>query len=41
MDGKNLNEIMMQDPSYRGGQYIKVYERKCPVEMKIIDPSIV
>jgi len=41
MEGKNLNEIMKQDPSTRGGQYNKVFERKCPVEMKIVETSII
>ena len=40
MDGKNLNEIMKQDPSFRGGSFSKSFERKCPVEMKIIELSI-
>ena len=40
MEGKNLNEIMKQDPSFRGGEFNKVFERKCPVEMKIVEMSI-
>lgn len=40
MEAKNLNEIMKQDPSFRGGEYNKVFERKCPVEMKIVEMSI-
>ena len=40
MDGKNLNEIMKQDPSIEKGRFSKVYERKCPVEMKIIEQTI-
>jgi|DEB0MinimDraft_12_1074336.scaffolds.fasta_scaffold14619_3 hypothetical protein len=41
MDGQNLNEIMKMDPSFRGGDYNKVFERKCPIEMKIIEKSII
>ena len=41
VNGKNLNEIMKTDPSYRNGEYTKVFERKCNVEMMIIDPAIV
>ena len=41
MDGNNLNTIMKTDPSYRSGTYTKVFERKCNVEMMIIDPAIV
>jgi hypothetical protein len=40
MDGKNLNEIMKMDPSFRDGTYNKVFERKCPCEMKIVEMSI-
>ena len=41
MDGKNMNEIMKMDPSTRAGEYSKNFERKCPVEMKIIEMSII
>lgn len=40
MEARNLNEIMKQDPSCRGGSFSKVYERQCPVEMKITEMSI-
>lgn len=40
MEGRNLNEIMKQDPSIEKGRFCKVYERKCPVEMKIIEETI-
>jgi hypothetical protein len=40
MDANNLNEIMKQDPSLQGGNFAKVFERKCPVEMKIVEMSI-
>ena len=38
---ETLNSIMKQDPSFRQGTYGKVFERKCPVEMKIIEQSII
>ena len=41
MDGKNMNDIMKLDPSTREGEYSKSFERKCPVEMKIIEMSII
>jgi hypothetical protein len=40
MEGRNLNEIMREDPSFRGGTYMCVYERKCPMEMMITEPGI-
>jgi len=40
MDGKNLNEIMKQDPSLERGKFSKVYERKCKVAMKITEETI-
>ena len=40
MDGKNLNDIMKLDPSLEKGKFSKVYERKCPVMMKITEQTI-
>jgi hypothetical protein len=40
MDTRNLNEIMKLDPSLENGKYVIAYERKCPIEMKIVEPSI-
>jgi hypothetical protein len=40
MDGRNLNEILKQDPSLRKGEFSKVFERRCEVEMKIVEQSI-
>jgi hypothetical protein len=38
---KNLNDIMKQDPSTRGGIFNKTFERKCQVELKIVEKSII
>ena len=40
MDGKNMNELMKSDPSLDNGRWNLLFERKCQVEMKIIEPSI-
>lgn len=40
MDTRNLNEIMKLDPSLENGKFVIAYERKCPIEMKIVEPSI-
>lgn len=40
MDGRNINEIMRQDPSLQGGKMSKVFDRHCSVEMKIIEMNI-
>ena len=40
MEGKNLNEIMKQDPSLEHGKFVNVFERKCAVEMKIVETNI-
>ena len=40
MDGNNLNAILKTDPSLGDGHWYKVYERSCPVEMKIVEASI-
>lgn len=40
IDGRNLNEIAKGDPSFRNGEYMCVYERKCPMEMKITEAGI-
>lgn len=40
MEGKNLNELMKSDPSLEAGSWNLLFERKCSVEMKIIEPSI-
>lgn len=40
MEGKNINELMKMDPSLHNGSYFKVYERKCPIEMKIVEMNI-
>ncbi len=41
MEAKNLNEIMKQDPSLEKGKFSKVFERQCPVEMKIVEQNII
>ena len=41
MDGKNMNNLMKEDPSLEKGKWVRCFERKCNVEMKIIEPSIV
>ena len=38
---RNLNDIMRQDPSARGGIFNKIFERKCQVELKIVEKSII
>ena len=40
MELKNLNELMKSDPSLENGKFVISYERKCPLEMKITEPSI-
>ena len=40
MDARNLNELMKADPSLEDGEWNLLFERKCSVEMKIIEPSI-
>ena len=40
MEGRNLNELMKSDPSLEAGSWNLLFERKCSVEMKIIEPSI-
>lgn len=40
MDGNTLNDLVKQDPSFRQGQYSKVFERKCPLEMRIEEVGI-
>ena len=40
MEGKNMNEIMKQDPSLENGKYVSAFERKCPTEMKIVELNI-
>ena len=40
MDGRNLNELMKSDPSLEDGAWNLLFERKCSVEMKITEPSI-
>ena len=40
MDGRNLNELMKADPSLEDGNWNLLFERKCQVEMKITEPSI-
>ena len=41
MDGQNMNNLMREDPSLEKGKWTRCFERKCNVEMKIIEPSIV
>lgn len=40
MDARNLNELMKSDPSLQEGEWNLLFERKCQVEMKITEPSI-
>ena len=40
MDARNMNELMKADPSLKDGEWNMLFERKCSVEMKIIEPSI-
>jgi hypothetical protein len=40
MELKNLNELMKSDPSLENGKFVISYERRCPLEMKITEPSI-
>ena len=40
MDGNTLNELVKKDTSFRNGQYSKVFEMECPLEMKIDEPGI-
>ena len=39
MEGRNLNTLQRGDPSLDGGFNI-VFERTCPLDMRILDPSI-
>ena len=41
MDGRNLNEILKQDPSLEDGACVKVFERQCNIQIKIIEMSII
>ena len=40
MDGRNMHDLMKSDPSLDSGNWNLLFERKCSVEMKIIEPSI-
>jgi hypothetical protein len=39
MEGQNLNTLQRGDPSLSEGFNI-VFERNCPLDMRIVDPSI-